>query len=246
MFVMQAVLPPVTSNPSVLLLLGMAWYVFVLIVLVFILMGLVLVILALQRAKQKANRDKAIGHVLLEILPATGGNIPIEWELCGYHIDEARTFNDSSRGTFSSPHWIDAPKGHDISAYVMPDEFDYATGWPIGAKPWEQITIPCYIVHKNQPWPIGLHTGSNWDDNKIMQRSSAMFAQAKNESTMQALMSPQMAFAEQLRLLVEKMKLIIFNLIGSGANLLVGLIALVLLYLIFKDIGAIRTFLVGK
>jgi hypothetical protein len=223
MFVMQAVIPPVTQNPKILLILGMPWYVLVLIAIVFILMGLILVILALQRAKQKANRDKAIGHILLEVLPATGGNIPIEWELCQFHIDEARVFNDSSRGTFSSPHWIDAPKGHDIGAYVMPDEFDYATGWPIGAKPWEQVTIPCYIVHKNQPWPIGPHTGSNWDDNKIMQRSSAMFAQAKNESTMQALMSPQMAFAEQLRLLVEKMKWLIIAAICAGAAAVLSL-----------------------
>ena len=247
MFVMQPITSVVTPPLNELLLLGIPWYVVVMGGLIFILMGIILFILAAQKAKLAANRDKAIGHVLLEVLPATGGSIPIEWELCKFHIDEARSFNDTSRGTFSSPHWIDAPKGHDVSAYVMPDEYDYATGWPIGAKPYEQVTIPCYIVHKNQPWPIGPHTGSNWDDNKIMQRSSAMFAQAKNESTMQALMSPQMAFAEQLRLMVEKMKWLVIAAICSGAAALFGLGNLgATVFYVGKQLSNIAMFLTGK
>ena len=245
-FVMQAVLPPVTWD-SILQILKIDWYIFVLLVLVFLLMGIILAILGIQKANREKHMREAIGKVLLEILPPTGGSIPIEWELCPYHVNEAKTINDTSRGTFSSPQWAEAPKGHSVDSYLLPDEHDYCTGWPIKSPAREQVIVPVYIVHKNFPWPECPHDAAKWDTDKIIKRSSAMFNQAKNETTMQALMSPQMAFAEQLRMLVEKFKWVIIGAIAAGAAAVLSLINIAIIILMVQGrIDAIAKFLTGK
>jgi hypothetical protein len=247
MFVMEAAPPPVTLNPGELLLLGIPWYVFIMLILIFILMGIILAILGIQRAKMEAHRREAIGKVLLEILPATGGNLPIEWALVSWHKSEAKVYEDSSKRTWSSPLWADAPKGHSCDFYLLPDEHDYNTGWPIGAKPWEQTPVACYIVHKNFPWPECPHDASKWDNLKIIQRSSAMIGQAQNEVVTHALMSPQMAFAEQMRLMVQKMKWLIVAAITAGIAAVLGLanIGIDFLY-IGRNMETIAKFLTGK
>lgn len=246
-FVMEAAELLVTLNPQEKLIAGMAWYVFVLICIVFLLLAFVLFLLGKERYNFKKNREEAIGKVGLMILPPTGGSIPIEFALCEYHVNEVKTINDTSRGTFSCPQWAKAPKGHSVESYLLPDEHDYCINWPMKAPAGEQITIPVYIVHKNFPWPECPHDAAKWDTDKIIKRSSAMFNQAKNETTMQALMSPQMAFAEQLRLLVEKFKWVIIGAIAAAASTLLSLITLVVIFAVVKaPIDAISKFLTGK
>jgi uncharacterized membrane protein YqjE len=223
MFVMEADNPLVTPNPQELLIAGMPWYVFIMMMTIFLLMGIILFILWWIRHKQEMNRQEAIGKVLLEILPTTGGSIPIEWELVPYHSSEAKTTDNTSQGAFGNPMFADAPAGHTISRYLLPDEHDYCTGWPIGASPSVQVIVPVYIVHKNMEWPECPHDAKKWDNLKIIQRSAAMNAQAKNETTMQALMSPQMATAEQLRLLVEKSKWMVIAAVCAGGAALLAL-----------------------
>jgi hypothetical protein len=82
---------------------------------------------------------------------------------------------------------------------------------------------------------------------RIIQTSSTMNSLSKNESTMQALMSPMMAFAEQLRLLVEKMKWLVIAAICAGAAALFGLGNLgATVFYVGKQLSAIVMFLTGK
>jgi hypothetical protein len=223
MFVMEAGKPLVTLNPQELLIAGMPWYVFVMMMTIFLLMGIILFILWWIRHKQEMNRQEAIGKVCLEVLPTTGGSIPIEWVLVPYHTSEAKITDETSQGAFSNPMFADAPKGHSISRYLLPDEHDYCTGWPIGASPSTQVIVPVYIVHKNMEWPECPHDAKKWDNLKIIQRSAAMNAQAKNESTMQALMSPQMATANLLQTLVDKFKWVPIAAVAAGIAALLAL-----------------------
>ncbi len=247
MYVMQAVLPPVAPPLNELLLLGIPWYVFVMACLIFLLMGIILFILGIQRRNRDKNMQAASGKILLEILPATGGNIPIEWELVDYHNSEARVMEDKSQATFGSPLYADAPKGHAVTRYLLPDEHDYCTGWPIKAPEREQVIVPVYIVHKDFQWPECPHDAKKWDIMRIIQTSATMNSLSKNESTMQALMSPMMAFAEQLRLLVEKMKWLVIAAICAGAAALFGLGNLgATIFYVGKQLSAVAMFLTGK
>ena len=246
-YVMEAATPLVTQNPNITLILGIAWYIFAMICIIVILIGLVFGILITQRLKLKRSKEKAIGCVLLEVLPTTGGTIPIAFELCKWHKGETKTMEDTSRGTFSSPMWAEAPKGHSVDSYLLPDEHDYCLGWPLGAPEIEQTVIPVYIVHKNFPWPECPHDAKKWDNDMIIKRSSAMFNQSNNEASMQVIMSPQMAFAEQLRLLVDKMKWVVIAAICSGAAAAFALVGIgINWFMVGQRIDAIAKFLIGQ
>jgi hypothetical protein len=120
-------------------------------------------------------------------------------------------------------------------------------GWPLGAPEIEQTSIPVYIVHKNFPWPECPHDAKKWDNDMIIKRSSAMFNQSNNEAAMQIIMSPQMAFAEQLRLLVDKMKWVIIAAICAGAAGVLALVNIGVTWLMVgQRIDAIAKFLIGQ
>ncbi len=246
-YVMEAAPPLVTQNPNITLILGIAWYIFAMICIIVILIGLVFGILITQRVKLTKAKEAAIGCVLLGVLPSTGGTDPIEFELCKRHKTEAKTVEDTSRGTFTSPNWAEAPKGHSTDFYLLPDEYDYCVRWPLGAATIEQFPVPFYIVKKNNPWPLAPHDAKQWDLEKIIKRSSAMITQAMNESSMQIIMSPQMAFAEQLKLLVDKSKWMIIAAICAGAAAAFSLIGIgINWFMVGQRIDAIAKFLIGQ
>jgi ABC-type multidrug transport system fused ATPase/permease subunit len=248
MFVMEAGIPLVTSNPFELLIAKIPWYIFVIVLLIFIFMGIILFILGKQRMMYKKHRLEAKGNVVLEVLPTTGGNVPIEFALCKYHKGETRTKEDTSSATFTIPAWADAPPGHAIDRYLLPDEFDYHMDWPIWAPAIEQCTVPVYIVHKNFQFPECPHDAKKWDEKRRIEVSASMNALSKQESTLQMLMSPQMAFAEILQKIYDMLKkwgmivlicaaaAAILSLISTGSNI----------FYVGDKIAAIAKFLTGK
>jgi len=246
MFVMQALTAPVTPNSSILLIAGMAWYLFVIVALVVIFVAIIIFILWGERYKRLKTINYVIDKVVLEVLPATGGNIPIEFVPCEWNKGEARKFEDHTRGTFVSAHWVKAPEGHTVDCYLLPDEHDYNMWWPVGSPRNEQIQVPVYIVHKNRQWPECPHVGSNWDDVKRIQVSATMNALSKSEATTLAIMSPQMAFAEQLARVAERLKWVMLSFFSGAGNVILTLAVLAMIYLILKDMGAVKTFLIGK